>query len=127
MYDQNKFDSPEDAFTEILTQINTIIESGKKFTKDNDWKSLSDTFERIDELARPVKSKILSVYFPESTPSINSQSGVIDILRSLFGFSNENIEDEFILNKEKLWGLKENHPKALPVVNKVIESFQLKP
>ncbi len=109
-YNQTKFASPEAAFTEILTQINTIIESGKKFTKDKDWKSLSDTFERIDELARPVKSKILSVYFPDSTPTINSQKGVKEILGSLFGFSDESIEDEFILNKEKLWGLKENHP-----------------
>ena len=94
----------------ILTQINILLQSGKQFTKDNDWKKLSDVFEKVDGIKRIVKSKILSVYFPDVIVSINSHNGIKQILKSLFHIPDEEIKEEFILNKKKLWELKENHP-----------------
>ncbi len=51
--------------------------------------------------------RMIQVY---GVPLINSQNGVREILISLFGLSEDNIKNEFILNKEKLWELKESHP-----------------
>ena len=110
VYNENKFRSAEEAYKEIITQIDTLIESGKQFTKDNDWKKLSHTFERVDEIKRTVKSKILAVYFPDSIVSINSHNGVKQILKLLFRIPDEEISEEFMLNKKKLLELKENHP-----------------
>ena len=62
------------------------------------------------ELKSTVKSKLLSVYFPDSIVSIHSQNGVKQILKLLFHIPDEEIKEEFILNKKKLWQLKQNHP-----------------
>ena len=110
VYNEKKFHSAEEAFQEILNQIHTLIESGKQFTQDNDWKKLSDAFERVDEIKSIVKSKILSVYFPDAIVSINSHNGVKQILKSLFHIPDEEIQEEFMLNKKKLWEIKQNHP-----------------
>jgi hypothetical protein len=109
-YNENKFSSAREAYRQIITQINVLIESGKQFTKDKDWKRLSNAFERIDEIKRTVKSKILAVYFPESIVSINTHYGTKHILKLLFGLPDEEITEEFMLNKKRLWELKENHP-----------------
>ena len=110
VYNENKFRSFEEAYKEIITQINNLVESGKQFTKDNDWKKMSDMFERVDEIKRTVKSKILALYFPDSLVSINSHYGVIQILKQLFLIPDKEITEEFILNKKKLLEVKEKHP-----------------
>ena len=110
VYNEDKFRSAEEAYKEILTQINMLLKSGKQFTEDNDWKKLSDTFERVDVIKSVVKSKILSVYFPDSIVSINSENGITQILKLLFHIPDEEIKEEFMLKKQKLWELKQNHP-----------------
>ena len=110
VYNENKFRSAEEAYKKIINQINILLECGKKFTKDNDWKILSDVFEKVDEIKSIVKSKILSVYFPDLIVSINSENGIKQILQFLFDIPDEEIKEEFMLNKKKLWELKENHP-----------------
>ena len=87
-----------------------LLKSGKQFTEDNDWKKLSDAFERVDGIKSIVKSKILTVYYPDKLVLINSENGVKEILKLIFHIPEEEIKEEFILNKAKLWELKENHP-----------------
>ena len=110
VYSEKKFHSAEEAYQKILTQIDTLLKTGKQFTQDNDWKKLSYAFERVDEIKSIVKSKILAVYFPDAIVSINSHNGIKQILKSLFHIPDEEIQDEFMLNKEKLWEIKQNHP-----------------
>ena len=109
VYNEKKFHSSEEAFNEILKQINTLLKSGEQFTQDNDWKKLSDAFERVEVIKSIVKSKILTVYFPDKIVLINSQNGVKQILKLLFNITEEEIQEEFILNKKKLWEIKQNH------------------
>ena len=92
VYNEKKFRSAEEAYKKILTQINTLLKSGKQFTQDNDWKKLSDAFERVDEIKSIVKSKILAVYFPDSIVSINSHNGIKQILKLLFHIPDEEIQ-----------------------------------
>ena len=110
IYDEKKYHSTEEAYQKILSKINTLLMSGKQFTQDNDWKKLSDTFERIDEIKSIIKSKILSVYYPEKIVSINSHNGIKQILKLLFHIPEEEIQEEFMLNKKRLWEIKQNHP-----------------
>ena len=109
IYDNNKFRSNTDAYQKIIFQINALIESGKQFTRHRNWKQLSDIFEKTDTLARHVKSQILNVYFPQSLSLINSHKTIKEILKVLFQLSDEQIKEEFLLNKKTLWGLKQNH------------------
>lgn len=110
VYNEDRFSSAEEAYKEIITQINMLVKSGKQFTKDNDWKKLSDVFERVDGLKSLVKSKILTVYYPDKMALINSGNGIKEILKSIFRIPEQEIKEEFILKKAKLWELKENHP-----------------
>ncbi|HLN34068.1 MAG TPA: hypothetical protein VK250_02170, partial [Nitrososphaeraceae archaeon] len=110
VYHEDKFRSAEEAYRKILSQINMLLRSGTQFTEEDDWKKLSDTFERVDTIKSVIKSKILSVYFPNSIVSINSENGIKQILKTLFQIPDEEIKEEFILKKQKLWELKQNHP-----------------
>jgi MoxR-like ATPase len=110
VYKENRFSSAEEAYKEILTQINMLLKGGKQFTEDNDWKKLSDVFKKVDGIKSAVKSIILTVYYPDKIVSINSENGGKEILKSIFHIPEEEIKDEFILKKAKLWELKENHP-----------------
>ena len=105
-----KFHSAEEAYEKILKQIDFLLKSGKEFTQDNDWKKMSNAFESVNEIMSLVKSKILTVYFPETIVSINSYNGVKQILTSIFHIPDNEIQQEFILNKKKLWEIKQNHP-----------------
>jgi hypothetical protein len=109
IYNEKKFHSTEEAYKKILKQINTLLKSGERFTQDNDWKKLSNAFESVEDIKSIVKSKILSVYFPDIIVSINSHNGVKQILKLLFHIPDEEIEQEFMLNKEKLWKIKQSH------------------
>lgn len=110
VFDEDKFSSAEEAYKEILTQINMLLEGGKQFTEDNDWKTLSDVYERVDGIKSLVKSKILTVYYPEKIVLINSENGVNEILKSIFHIPEEELKAEFMLKKARLWKLKEDHP-----------------
>lgn len=110
VFNEDKFATAEEAFKEILTQIDVLLKSGKQFTEDNDWQKLSDVYEQLDGIKSIVKSKILSVYYPNRIALINTENGIKEILKSIFRIPQEEIKDGLILKKGQLWELKQSHP-----------------
>jgi hypothetical protein len=45
--------------------LGSILQAGKQFIVDKDWKAFSRTVEGKFDIQRQVRSKILAIYYPE--------------------------------------------------------------
>ena len=95
-------DSPERAFEAIKSGIYTILQAGKQFTQDKDWNNLSEILERDYDISRMVKSKILSVYYPENFIQIHSLRHLQVILEA-FGKPTIDVKDILFLTQLDCW------------------------
>jgi hypothetical protein len=108
-YDKEKYDSADSAFESIRSQINTILEAGRKVVLDNDWREFASTLEGKFDIHRHVRSKILAVYYPNDFLQIHSEKDVRRILNLVFGVRPEEMDKGIFLNQHKLLELKDKH------------------
>lgn len=110
VYNKSKFESPETAYHTIKSEILLILHAGKEFTQDKDWMALAQTLEGEFNILRHVRSKILSVYYPNEFLQMHSNSDAERILISLFGLTRGQIPKGLFLKQAKLLELKNAHP-----------------
>ena len=109
-YNKDKYDSPESAFKAIRSQLEFILNNGKKVIEDKNWSNFAQTLEGDFDIHRHVRSKILSVYYPQFFLQMHSNKDAMRILDSLFGIPPEEISKGLFLNQAKLLELKNDHP-----------------
>lgn len=108
VYDKRKYSSPEEAFNHIKGEISKILEAGNIFHSNRDWKKFSDIVEENDyDLYRNVRSKILTVYFPDDFLNMHIPSLIDTALSALAKEVNKT--DKLYLKEEKLFEVKNNH------------------
>jgi hypothetical protein len=110
IYDKDKFDSPEAAFKAIKSQIYLVLKTGKQFTVDKDWRKFAQVLEGEFDIQRHVRSKILSIYYPDEFLQMHSSKDAEHILESLFRLPKEQIDKGLFLKQAKLLELKNAHP-----------------
>jgi hypothetical protein len=90
-YNQNMYKSPEEAFNAIKNEINITIQAGGQFHLDKNRFSLSEKLEggNYYDIERFVRSKILSVYYPDDFLQIHTVTHLAIILSAL----KEKIDD----------------------------------
>jgi hypothetical protein len=84
-YNREMYKSPEEAFNAIKNEINNTIQAGGQFHLDKNWLSLSDKLEggNYYNIQRFVRSKILSVYYPDDFMQIHTTTHLAIILKAL--------------------------------------------
>lgn len=107
VYDK-KYPSPEEAFDHIKNEINTLLTAAKQFHSDKDWKKFSSSVEEGDyDLFRNVRSKIVTVYFPDEFLNFHIPD-LIDEALLAFDAKKMNL-DSLYLKEERLLQLKNYH------------------
>lgn len=107
IYDKNKYDSPESAFNSIKSQILIMLDAANKVAKDRDWKNFAQILEEGDfDIRRHVRSKILTVYFPNIFLKLHSEKAARFILEYLYKIPVEEIPEGLFLKKQKILELK---------------------
>ena len=109
-YDNQRYESPEEAFREIRIELDTIIKAGKQLIVDQDWKKLANVMERKYNIMRHVRSKILAVYFPDYFLSIHANKQAKEILESVFEVPPSEIDESLFLKQAMLFKFKNSHP-----------------
>jgi 5-methylcytosine-specific restriction protein B len=109
VYDEKKFSSPEESYKKIIAEINYLLQGGKQFSINKDWNKISEIFEKNYEIQSHVKSKILSVYYPDSFALIHSNERMKRILIDLFNVPEEESKNKLLMNQAKLLYIKQNH------------------
>ena len=110
VYDKEKYDSPEVAFKAIKSQIYLMLQTAKQFTVDKDWRKFAQVLEGEFDIQRHVRSKILSVYYPDEFLQMHSSKAAEHILESLFQLPKEQIDKGLFLKQGKLLELKNADP-----------------
>jgi MoxR-like ATPase len=109
-YDKKMYSSPEEAFNAIKSEIYNTIEAGAKFHSDKDWNKLSETVEREDyNVFRNVRSKILSIYYPNEFVPIHTENP-IDMILEAFGKTTADLEGKLFPKQERLLEVKNADP-----------------
>ena len=100
-YNQNMYKSPEEAFNAIKNEINTTIQAGDHFHLDKNWFSLSDKLEggNYYNIERFVRSKILSVYYPDDFLQIHTVTHLAIILSAIKEKINDIKDKLFLMQK----------------------------
>ena len=97
------------AFTDTKHDIYSIVDAGRQFKIEKDWKKLSD---RVDgtrhQIYIHVRSKLLAVYFPKSFLAIHNKYK-IDATLDFLKIPKNTLEDKLILKQAKLIELKNSH------------------
>lgn len=109
-YNKSKFESPETAYNTIKSEILSILQAGKQFAVNKNWMILAQKLEGEFNIMRHVRSKILSVYYPNEFLQLHSNKAAERILGSLFGLLMEKIPNGLFLRQAKLLELKNAHP-----------------
>lgn len=105
-----KYENHNIAFDSVKNQILRIIEAGLQFQNDRDWNKISsliDNKENFDIYVN-VRSKILSVYFPNTFLMIHSREYIDQILDYL-EISRKHLGDSLTLKQGKLIEFKNSH------------------
>jgi len=123
VYDKNKYDSPESAFKSIRSQIQVILDTGKKVTMDKNWSNFAQILEGDFDIQRHVRSKILSIYYPDQFLQMHSNKDAQKILETLFGTRPEETNKGLFLNQAKLLELKNGHPIMKKWTNLYFSTF----
>ena len=110
IYNRSKFESPETAYNTIKSEILSILQDGKQFAVNKNWTILAQKLEGDFNIRRHVRSKILSVYYPNEFLQMHSNEDAEHILGSLFGLPREQIPNGLFLKQAKLLELKNAHP-----------------
>jgi hypothetical protein len=110
IYNKSKFESPESAYNTIKSEILSILQAGKQFAVNKDWEILAQVLEGEFAIRRHVRSKILSVYYPNEFLQMHSSEDAERILESLFGLPRVQIPNGLFLKQAKLLELKNAHP-----------------
>ena len=107
----SKYSSADEAFEAVKNQIIQTLDAGDSFQKDQDWKKLSDVIDdrTIFDIYINVRSKILSVYYPNTFLSIHGVEYVDKIL-DFFKIPRKRLKDKLTLKQGKLIELKNSHP-----------------
>jgi hypothetical protein len=93
IYNKDKYSSPETAFKSISSEIHLILQAGKQFTVDKDWKNFAHILEGEFDIRRHVRSKILGVYYPNEFLQMHSDKDAEHIMESLFGLPSKLMRD----------------------------------
>jgi hypothetical protein len=99
VYDESKYSSPQAAFTQIKHELQTILEAAKQFVVELNWGKLAQVIEGKFEIHRHIRSKILSVYYPNTFLQIHSVPDIKLILQTL-GLKKE-VERKGLKRKRK--------------------------
>ena len=110
MYNKDEYDSPEAAFEAIKSQIHLMLQTGKQVTVNKDWRKFAQVLEGEFDIQRHVKSKILSIYYPDEFLQMHSSKAAEQILESLFQLPKEQIDKGLFLKQGKLLELKNADP-----------------
>lgn len=103
-----KFLDENEAFASIKQQIHSMLLAAKKLENDGDWLGFSNFMETQNKtIFANVKSKILSVYFPNLFLDLHKKI-LLNYTLDAFKVKNETSEDRYILQKQIL-DLKNNH------------------
>jgi hypothetical protein len=78
-----------------------MLQTGKQFKEDKNWNNLSEVLERDYNVYRQVRSKILSVYYPEDFIQIHSLEHLQAILEA-FGKPTIDVQDKLFLTQARL-------------------------
>lgn len=110
-YNKKRYNSPEEAFNAIKSEINTIIRAGSQFRVDKNWFSLSEKLEGDDyyDIHRFIRSKILSVYYPENFMQIHTTKHLAPIINA-FKERSDDIKDKLFLMHKRVFEIKNKHP-----------------
>jgi MoxR-like ATPase len=106
---KEKYGSPQEAFDVIKSEIYSILKAGEQYHIDHNLDSLLQSLERKYNIHRPIRSKILSVYYPEDFIPMHSLEMVENILRS-FGKPTDNVHGRLFLAQAQLLEIKNSHP-----------------
>ncbi len=94
---------------ETLQWVLSQVDSSKQYHIDHNLDSLLQSLERKYNIYRPVRSKILSVYYPEDFIPMHSLEMVETVLRS-FGKPTDNVHGRLFLAQAQLLEIKNSHP-----------------
>jgi hypothetical protein len=108
-YNKKKYDSHEKAFDAIKSEIYTILQAGKQFKEDKNWNNLSEVLERDYNIYSQVRSKILSVYYPEDFIQIHSLK-YLQVILEAFGKPTIDVKHKLFLTQARLLEVKNSHP-----------------
>jgi len=102
-FNRNKYDSPEDTLEKTKQRILELLDAGEKLDIDAIQKNTLQRFFR---------SKILSIYFPESFLSIHSGQAIEKIIQVLHLFSKDEIKEKsFFELRQEILKYKNNDEK----------------
>lgn len=111
VYDKNKYDSSESAFKSIKSQILMMLDAANKVSQDGNWKNFAQILEEGDfDIRRHVRSKILTVYYPNFFLRLNSEKAARFILEYLYKLPVKEIPEGLFLKKQKILELKNTNP-----------------
>ena len=110
IYNQSRYDSPESAFKKIKSEIHTILEAAKQLNIDKDWQHFAQILEGKFDIQRHVRSKILSIYYPDQFLQMHSKEDAKKMLESLFAITKDEINKGLFLKQRKLLEIKNSHP-----------------
>jgi len=109
-YDEDRYNSPQAAFEVIKKDIFRILQAGRQFQKDGDWKKLSDVVDQDEghNITSHVRSKILVAYFPNECIGIHSRKSLLKILEKL-GTPREDLRSKITLMQSEILKIKNSH------------------
>jgi len=103
------FENPEEAFSEIKNQISGMLNAAQILEQDRDWVKFSEYMKtQRKTLMANIKSKILSVYFPELFLNLHKKALLTDILDELE--IQYNKKSYRYIKEKSLLDYKNNHP-----------------
>lgn len=109
-YDKKRYETHQEAFDAVKSDIYDTIEAGMRFHSDKDWNNLSERVEREGyNIFRNVRSKILSIYYPSEFVPIHTEVP-IDIILESFGKPTPGLDGKLFLKQERLLEIKNMHP-----------------
>ena len=105
-----EYNSIEETFAAVKSQLDSIITSVEEFKGNNDWNELSD---KIDLPKNPMNSlvvaKILALYYPDLFVSICSRNKM-NVILNFLKISRAKTTGRKILKWAKMLEYKESHP-----------------
>jgi 5-methylcytosine-specific restriction endonuclease McrBC GTP-binding regulatory subunit McrB len=106
---KEKYGSPQEAFDVIKSEIHSILKVGEQYHIDHNLDALLGSLERKYNISRQIRSKILSLYYPEDFIAIHNLEMLETILGS-FGKTTDNVHGRFFMAQAQLLEVKSSHP-----------------
>ena len=111
-FDEEVFDSKDDAYAFTINGINDLIKNGNKFDMSNgDWDTLEQNVEGKEHFLNvALRSKILQLYFPEKFIKIHSHKWMNAAL-DYFKINRGDLEErkDFYIKQGRIRDFQNNH------------------